>query len=69
MILSTDALAHADALGSVSLHPLRPYLLTVSGSRTWSNAGDESGDDDANLTSPRSWHAKEAHLSIWEASQ
>ncbi|KAI0633149.1 WD40-repeat-containing domain protein [Trametes polyzona] len=41
---------HRDAVGSVAFHPLRPLLLSVSGSRHFENAtsvsGDGTSDDD-----------------------
>jgi len=36
-----------DAIGSVGFHPLRPWLLSVSGSRHFENLSDGSDSSDA----------------------
>jgi len=39
--------AHEDAIGSVGFHPLRPLLLSVSGSRHFDAASADDSDNDS----------------------
>lgn len=52
-----DCVTCADAIGSVSFHPLHPLLLSVSGSRHFqepsSSESDDSDSDDEELPRPR----------------
>jgi len=44
--------AHSDAVGSVAFHPLRPLLLSASGSRHFHDYSDESNSESSDEETP-----------------
>ncbi|SPO28437.1 related to Guanine nucleotide-binding protein beta 5 [Ustilago trichophora] len=68
--------AHADAVGSVSFHPYQPWLVSVSGSRRWSDSesanGRESSSEESESTCASqqpAWTTNDSSLKVWDFSQ
>lgn len=69
-----------DALGSVAFHPVKPFMLTASGSRHFFDSDSESESDESSRRSPASdQNVKRSHwtqpvtldssIKVWDFSK
>ncbi|PWN52837.1 hypothetical protein IE53DRAFT_373338 [Violaceomyces palustris] len=62
--------AHEDAIGSISFHPYKPYLMSVSGSRSWADSdSDSETEDESGQNGGRTYRVLDSSLKVWHLEE